>query len=236
LLNSFILLLDKSMKEKIKNLFKNLRRLSIIFLLLVILSLISNIILFSYPWERIDLGCSPSAEGFSVPDENIVKPSFKSFLADSLQIPLNLRWYKIYIKNIATSSVGCIVNDRDPVLAIWIPEDKGLLFRNESSFLKNEMLDENSYAPDNQGIVHAEEEKFFLYSGTEGFILSGIWWNVGCLNNDNFFDHSNLKYCVQAQPHTSAWLAKFVLMFILWMFLLSSILTIYGLVSSGIKK
>lgn len=213
-------------QKKTKKLFKKLTRFLIIFLLLVVVPLVLNVFLFSYPWKRIELGCSPGGKEYNIPDRNIVKPSFRTFLADSLQIPLNLRWYKIYVQNVATSSPGCIVKDGEPVLAIWAPKDEGLLFRSETSFVRNEPLDGISYMPDNHGMVRAGEERFFLYSSTEGFVLVGIW-HFNSDISDCKSDYSNLKYCVQAQTHIYPWLTKLVVIFILWMFVISSGLTIW---------
>lgn len=174
--------------------------------------------LFS-PLEKKERDCVSEKECYiSLKD----KPSFRQLIADALQIPLNLKWYRIYIdySTIEEELKTYCGNDfRLDSFEIELSEDLPQRY-GQSNLIKDE--NNNRFYQIPQG-----KKGIFIASDSDNIYTKAMY---GFSNCDYFMKQEcNIpsSYNVYIKPYIWSWFAKLVLVYILWLYLCAAIITIF---------
>lgn len=232
----------KDIKDLLKYIRNKLKHLSFIKLFFVITTpFLITFWLFPF-WQKTNLSAGIADELIYISDEEIVKPSFKTIVADAIQIALNLRWYDVYIVNKNTlESVRECPKIEEPYLTIIFDEGNPEKY-SESSF--DRIIDlysgEIKGFDDGTKVAHIGEggyviaevsfnsESKFTYSGTDGFAIRAV--GLGCLDeNLNPIKNIEPNYDIYVKPNINAWLAKLLFIWIFWILFLPSAIATWKL-------
>lgn len=182
----------------------------ILLIVIFIISLISTILLYPIN-EKIELPIIKTEDIIYIDEFKPEKLSFRAAIAEALQVPLRLKWYNIYFENNNTlKGNDCIeIEPGSPHLRILFSEGNPDKF-NQSTL--------DNFAPRTRS-VNAGEKGFFTYKGDEGFSYRIYHaWGGKCLKNaSNKMDDLNINYTIYAKPNMTAWWAKFLVLFIIWL-------------------
>lgn len=210
--------------DKFKN--PNFIKLSIFVFFIFFLPLIITFYLFN-PFQKIILDSSNNEkELITVTNEDFLKPSFKSMLADIIQVPLGLKWYDIHIlnKTYIDEDKNCLELEQ-PIFQIHFSDGNPEKYLNKSLQKHFAWTEENLYYE-----IPSKSEGVFTYLLNDTF---SFYWNkiliYGCkgvINQEYYTDKIELNYEVHATPNLKAFLVKFILIFIFCLFFFSAIITI----------
>jgi len=194
--------------KKLKN--SKIKSFIIFFLVILIVTLISTVLLFPLD-EKIILPKPRTEEAVYINKFKQEKLTFKSAIAEALQVPLQLKWYDIYFENNDTLKQNNCINlePGSPYLQIVFFEGDPDKFT-ESNLQKPFRIEKQIRRVDTGKIG------FFTYKGDEGFSYRIVhMWGGKCPPNNSSI--VNTDYSIYAKPNITAWCAKFLVIFIIWL-------------------
>jgi len=162
------------------------------------------------------------------------EPTFKNLLADIFSAPLFLDWYKVSITNSSIQrDPNCLMNE-PPIIRFFFYEGDPRLFG--TSLMEGELKTKHS-------IYKSKYPDYHLRSGDSAYFIAPSWGNysidggllysgdceLGTLqsSSDNFeIVELSYDYNISIKPHWPSWAVRLIIIFIFWIFVLASILSI----------
>jgi len=210
---------DRKMKKILKNLKiqgnKRIKILKLIFILIIPLVLTS----YLFPlFKEIKFQCEVEKECY-IREDN--KPSFKNLFADALQVPLNLKWYKVYIDYFPVEKEMkkyCGDDFQLDYFKIELSEDFPQKYQ-RSNLIKDQK-NSNFYQ------IPQGKKGYFLASNSDNIYLRAMFLYFDC--DCDRKDECNLDkpYNLYIKSYIWSWVAKLILIYLLWLYLFAAILTI----------
>lgn len=185
--------------------------------------LVMTLLIFPFPlFQKINLKPIDSNEMIRISDREIIKPNYRSLIADIIQIPLNLRWYDIYVVNKSKlkDANGCLHYEQ-PVLTLIFKEGNPDKYSN--SGLEKVFEGKSDY---DYRIVPNGQKTKFTYASTDGFVIKIMfgWKATGCIDSSKNVENIDHDYEFFAQPNLFAWFIKLIIIYIFWVLFLPSLL------------
>lgn len=225
----------KSFRDRHK---KNYRRKIIgkvlIIFWVLILPAYSSLYLFGNPLEKIPLDCHEN-ESINITEKIDAEISNRSNIADIIQIPLELKYYKIYITN--KSSFTAMENEQKKKASIVVlfregnPKEIDTSLEGISEGFLELISPPNEWQiPRSYEIAHGETE-YFVYPGDKNFLIN-LWGGSLSLPQHDLQSCPGLN-CIKfecevyAKPYMLTWISKVMLVFIFFLFSGASFITIF---------
>ena len=202
----------------------------ICFATILLLTIITTLSLFPKNKEISlgDLGGSFSEERSLLIESP--RLNFRNILADSIQVPLSLKWYDLYFENNSEWVLNnCPVLPTSPYIEI--------LFREDIPHKYGQTTFEEPIQRQGWYIfrIDRSEIKKFVFPGNKVLIYHTRFGpdTVSCSinnNRDSIQDHKlqeeNINLIVYAKSNPTVWWTKFIIIFIFWTVLFASIINI----------
>ncbi len=211
--------MKKFLKEK---LFKIIIAVSIF-----LLPLILTIILYPPKEKVIFNGKNYQQSKFKVEDFFQKEPTFKNLIADALSVSLSLDWYKITIKNNSIEKdPNCLASEPPIVKFSFLKGDP----RKYSTNIKEGEISSGF------GYLESKYPEYYLKSGEKAFFIAPSWeeysingglifsgeCNLQWVDSKSDFPELIFDYDISIKPYLGSWLVKLFILFIFWILLLSS--------------
>lgn len=198
-------------------------------LIIFLLPITITIILYP-PLERIIFnGKNYQQSEFKI--ENFFQkiPTIRNLLADIFSVPLLLDWYKVSIENNSIQKDSdCLINSPPVVQFSFTKGDP----RKYNTNLKENILIENNWK------FESKYPAYYLKGGEKAFFIAPSWEEYSINGGLIFLSECafgaigshDIKlitdYNISIKPYWRSWIVRLFIIFIFWVFLLSSFITI----------
>jgi len=204
-------------------------------LLVVIFPVVISFWLYPFSEKIIFSGREYQQHEFTLENLFQKKPTLRNLIADIFSVPLFLDWYRVSIINNSTGkNPDCLEAEPPTVFFTFIKGDPRLYY----STLTETTVETGFYS--NSGPGHP---RYYLKSGKSAYFIAPSWEdysiNGGLMfggdcklgmplltNNDTTLGNLSFDYDISIKPYWVSWVVRFAIIFVFWIFLLSSVIAI----------
>lgn len=164
------------------------------------------------------------------------EPSLKNFVGEIFSSPLNLDWYEVRLYNrtkYENPFTYCIQGQMGPATTIFTFKE-GDPRQHKTDFIDDDIKTFVTKHPDYQ--INAGDSNYFIAQSTENYVISVSWSGEGPDDCKLFipraeqgYPHIEVVYEVTIKPYSTAWYARLIIIFIAWLFIISSLVSIISI-------
>lgn len=163
------------------------------------------------------------------------KPTIRNLIADIFSAPLYLDWYKVSItNNLKEKDPTCAEGDPPSIFFTFISGDPRIYYSN----LKETTVETGGYSDSGPGhptyYLPGGEKSYFIAPSWEKYSINGgLVFSGDCriskpfLTSGDFGFMLTSDYSISVKPYWLSWFVGFAIIFIFWLFLLSSVIAMH---------
>ena len=205
------------------------------FLLVIIFPIMISFWLYPLSEKTVFSGREYQQHEFILENLFQKKPTLRNLIADVFSVPLFLDWYQVLIVNNSTGeNPNCLEAEPPTIIFNFIKGDPRLY----RSTLTETTLKTGGYTASGPG-----HPSYYLKSGGKAYFIAPSWENYSIdgglmfggdcklgmpfLTNDDFkLGDFSFDYEISIKPYLVSWIVRLVIIFVFWIFLLSSVVSI----------